>query len=111
MIAKGLPLTTRKARFIKFMLDEIFPGCRLPTPDMVPDHAAKAGYTCTRVQQLQSHYSRTLDMWSAGLRAHKDEAIALQSEEVYKRYDRYLSGGAELFHEGYLDIAQYTLEK
>jgi cyclopropane-fatty-acyl-phospholipid synthase len=29
MIAKGLPLTMRKARFIKFMLDEIFPGCRL----------------------------------------------------------------------------------
>ena len=39
------------------------------------------------------------------------EAIALQGEEIYNRYDRYLSGGAELFHEGYLDIAQYTLEK
>jgi cyclopropane-fatty-acyl-phospholipid synthase len=52
-----------------------------------------------------------LDAWSAGLRAHKDEAIALQGEVVYNRYDRYLSGGAQLFHEGYLDCAQYTLEK
>jgi Mycolic acid cyclopropane synthetase len=41
----------------------------------------------------------------------RDEANALQGEDVYNRYDRYLSGGAQLFHEGYLDIAQYTLEK
>lgn len=111
MTARGLPLTLRLAHFIKFMVEEIFPGCRLPTVDMVPDYAAKAGYTCTRVHQLQSHYSRTLDMWSAGLREHKDEAIALQGEEVYNRYDKYLTGCAKLFHEGYLDIAQYTLEK
>jgi len=111
MIAKGLPLTLEGAHFVKFMLTEIFPGCRLPTLDMVPDHAAKAGYTCTRIHQLQSHYCKTLDMWSAALKAHKDEAIALQGEKVYNRYDRYLSGCAERFHDGYLDIAQYTLEK
>jgi len=52
-----------------------------------------------------------LDMWSAALREHKDEAIALQGEVVYNRYDRYLSGCAKAFHEGYIDIAQYTLEK
>ncbi|MGO9651633.1 cyclopropane mycolic acid synthase family methyltransferase, partial [Mycobacterium sp.] len=111
MIAKGLPLTFELARFTKFMLDEIFPGCRLPTLDMVPDYAAKAGYTCTRVQQLQSSYVKTLDMWTAALREHKDEAIALQGEAVYNRYDRYLSGSAKRFRDGYLDIAQYTLEK
>ena len=111
MTARGLPLTFELARFAKFMLDEIFPGCRLPTVDMVPDYSAKAGYTCTRIHQLQAHYCRTMDEWSRNLRAHKDEAIALQGEEVYKRYDKYLTGCARLFHEGYLDIAQYTLEK
>ncbi|HME74232.1 MAG TPA: class I SAM-dependent methyltransferase, partial [Mycobacterium sp.] len=44
-------------------------------------------------------------------REHKDEAIALQGEVVYNRYDRYLSGCAKRFRDGYLDIAQYTLEK
>ena len=111
MTARGLPITLELARFAKFMLTEIFPGCRLPTLEMVPDHAAKAGYTCTLVQQMQSHYCKTLDMWSAGLKAHKDEAIALQGQVVYDRYDRYLTGCAKLFHQGYLDIAQYTLEK
>ncbi|MGH3726540.1 MAG: cyclopropane mycolic acid synthase family methyltransferase [Mycobacterium sp.] len=111
MTAKGLPLTFELARFIKFMVDEIFPGCRLPTLDMVPDYSAKAGFTCSRIQQLQSHYSKTLDMWSAALRDHKDEAIALQGEVIYNRYDRYLSGCAQAFHKGYIDIAQYTLEK
>ena len=111
MIARGLPLTITKAKFIKFMLDEIFPGCRLPTLDMVPDYSAKAGYTCTRIHQLQRHYSRTMDEWTKNLRAHRDEAIALQGKEMYERWDHYLSGCAQLFHEGYLDIAQYTLEK
>jgi cyclopropane-fatty-acyl-phospholipid synthase len=111
MTANGLPLTLELARFAKFMLDEIFPGCRLPSDDMVPAHAAKAGYTCTRIQKMQSHYCKTLDMWSEALKAHKAEAIELQGEVVYNRYDRYLSGCANLFHKGYLDIAQYTLEK
>ena len=111
MTARGLPLTLRLAHFAKFMLTEIFPGCRLPTVDMVPDYAAKAGYSCTRVQELQSHYCKTLDAWAAALKAHKDEAIALQGEVVYDRYDRYLTGCAQLFHDGYLSIAQYTLEK
>ena len=31
----------------------------------------------TRVQSLQPHYAKTLDMWSAALEAHKDEAIAI----------------------------------
>ncbi len=111
MVARGLPLTITKAKFIKFMVDEIFPGCRLPTVDMVPDYAAKAGYTTTRVHQLQRHYSRTMDEWTKNLRAHRDQAIALQGKEMYERWDHYLSGCAQLFHEGYLDIAQYTLEK
>ncbi|MGH3561746.1 MAG: class I SAM-dependent methyltransferase, partial [Mycobacterium sp.] len=35
MIEKGLPLTIGLARFVKFMLTEIFPSCRLPSIDMV----------------------------------------------------------------------------
>jgi cyclopropane-fatty-acyl-phospholipid synthase len=111
MIEKGLPLTIERARFVKFMLTEIFPSCRLPTIDMVESHSTKAGFTCTRIQQLQPHYTKTLDMWAAALKEHRDEAIAIQDEVVYERYMKYLTGGAKAFREGYIDIAQFTLEK
>jgi len=53
---------------------------------------------------------RTLGSWAKALEAHKDEAIALQSEEVHQRYMHYLTGCRELFRDGYTDC-QFTLEK
>jgi cyclopropane-fatty-acyl-phospholipid synthase len=108
---RKLPLTMRHARFLKFILEEIFPGGRLPTVAMVELHAARVGFKITRIHRLQLHYARTLDMWAAALEAHRDEAIAIQSEEVYDRYMKYLTGCAERFRDGYLDLCQFTLEK
>ena len=90
-------------------LTEIFPGGQLPPIEMVKEHSAKAGFTLTRRQSLQPHYAKTLDIWAAALEAHQDEAIAIQSEEVYERYMRYLTGCAELFRTGYIDVNQFTL--
>jgi cyclopropane fatty-acyl-phospholipid synthase-like methyltransferase len=107
----NLPLTMSLIRFVKFMMDEIFPGGQLPSIPMVEEHAAKAGFRVTRVQPLQPHYARTLDLWAEALEAHKDEAIAVQSEEVYDRYMKYLTGCAELFRDRYTNVCQFTLEK
>ncbi|AKK26201.1 cyclopropane mycolic acid synthase family methyltransferase [Mycobacterium sp. EPa45] len=111
MTEKGLPLTFEIARFVKFMLTEIFPGGRLPTVEKVEEHATKAGFNLTRVQSLQPHYARTLDCWSAALEANRDKAIEVQSEEVYERYMKYLTGCAHGFRVGYIDVDQFTLEK
>ena len=108
---RKLALTMRHARFVKFILEEIFPGGRLPSVAMVEEHATRVGFTVARIHRLQLHYARTLDMWAAALEAHKDEAIAIQSEEVYDRYMKYLTGCAELFRDGYTDLCQFTLEK
>jgi cyclopropane-fatty-acyl-phospholipid synthase len=109
--AKKLPLTMSNVRFIKFIMDEIYPGGRLPLASMVRQHATTAGFTVTREQHLQPHYARTLDTWTANLEAHKDEAIAITSEEVYERFHKYLAGCADLFRNGYTDVAQFTCEK
>jgi cyclopropane-fatty-acyl-phospholipid synthase len=111
MADRGIPLTFEVARFAKFIFTEIFPGGRLPTPEKVEEHAAPAGFTLTRRQSLQLHYARTLDTWAAALEAHKDEAIAVQSQEVYDRYMHYLTGCARGFRVGYIDVNQFTLEK
>ena len=108
---RGLPLTMKIVRFVKFIMEEIFPGGRLPKVARVEEHATKVGFDVTRVQSLRLHYARTLDQWATALASHKDEAIAIQSEEVYDRYARYLTGCAELFREGYIDVCQFTCEK
>ena len=108
---RGLPITMQKLRFFKFIMDEIFPGGDLPQACAVTDHATKAGFEVKLVQPLRLHYAKTLDIWSAALRARKDEAIAIQSQEIYDRYMKYLTGCADLFREGYTDVAQFTLTK
>jgi cyclopropane-fatty-acyl-phospholipid synthase len=109
--AKKLPLTMSRVRFIKFIMDEIYPGGRLPLASMVKDHAVKAGYTVTREQHLQPHYVKTLDTWARNLESKKDEAIAITNEEIYERFLKYLDGCADLFRQGYTDVVQFTLEK
>jgi len=111
MADRKIPLTFEVARFVKFILTEIFPGGRLPSIEKVEEYATPAGFTLTRRQSLQLHYARTLDCWAEALEAHKDEAIAVQSEEVYDRYMHYLTGCARGFRMGYIDVHQFTLAK
>jgi cyclopropane-fatty-acyl-phospholipid synthase len=107
----GIPISFELARFVKFIMTEIFPGGRLPSIPMVEERAAEGGFTVSRVQRLQPHYAKTLDIWAAALEARKDEAIAIQSEEVYERYMKYLTGCAKLFRQGQTDVCQFTCEK
>jgi cyclopropane-fatty-acyl-phospholipid synthase len=109
--ARGLKMTMSLLRFIQFIMREIFPGGRLPAVADVEEYATKAGFQVARVQPLRLHYARTLDNWAASLQAKKDEAVAIQSEEVYERYMRYLTGCADLFRNGYTDVCQFTLVK
>jgi cyclopropane-fatty-acyl-phospholipid synthase len=109
--AQGLPLTHEIVHFTQFILAEIFPGGWLPTVPVVEEHSAAAGFKMTRIQSLQLHYARTLETWAAALEANKEQALALQSEKVYDRYMKYLTGCAKLFRQGYTDIDQFTLEK
>jgi cyclopropane-fatty-acyl-phospholipid synthase len=109
--AKGLPLTHEIVHFTQFILAEIFPGGWLPTPASVEEYAGAAGFKLTRIQSLQLHYAKTLELWAAALEANKPKAIAIQSAEVYDRYMKYLTGCAKLFRQGYTDVDQFTLEK
>ncbi|MGD1171828.1 cyclopropane mycolic acid synthase family methyltransferase [Mycobacterium seoulense] len=111
VMERGIPLTMEMAKFMRFIVTDIFPGGRLPTIETVVEHATKVGFTVSRVQSLQSDFAKTLDFWSGALEAHRDEAIAIQSEAVYERYMKYLTGCAKVFRMGYVDCNQFTLEK
>jgi cyclopropane-fatty-acyl-phospholipid synthase len=108
---RGIPMSMEAARFAMFIAKEIFPGGQLPTIKAVEELAAAAGFTLARVQSLQPHYARTLQTWADALGARRDAAIAVQTEEVYDRYMKYLTGCAEMFRKGYIDVNQFTLHK
>jgi cyclopropane-fatty-acyl-phospholipid synthase len=111
VMQRGIPLTMEMAKFIKFIVTDIFPGGRLPMIETIEEHSAKVGFKISRVQSLQTDFARTLDLWTEALEARRDEAIAIQSEDVYERYMKYLTGCAKAFRMGYIDCNQFTLEK
>ncbi len=107
----GIAITMSDLRFMRFIAQEIFPGGAVPSTEDVVDFSGAAGFSCTQIQHLSPHYPRTLDTWAANLVAHREEAIAVASEEVYERYLRYLTGCADFFRRGITEVAQFTLTK
>lgn len=107
----GITVTMSDLRFFRFLATEIFPGGGMCGETDIVDNAKAAGFWVDEIQYLQPHYARTLDIWADNLQANRDTAIAIQSEEVYDRFMRYLTGCAGLFRKGISNVAQYTLIK
>ncbi len=108
---RGVKVTMSDLRFLHFLGKEIFPGGGMCGEADIVDNATASGFSVGEIQYLQSHYARTLDMWAENLEANREQAIAIQSEVVYDRFIRYLTGCAGLFRKGISNVAQYTLTK
>lgn len=106
--AQGLEVTPEFVQFVKFLYKEIFPGGFLARSDAIVARAEKAGFEVDRVHSLQQDYARTLTIWADNLAARRAEAIAMRSEEDFDRYMRYLTGCAEYFRSGHIDVCQYS---
>jgi cyclopropane-fatty-acyl-phospholipid synthase len=109
--ARGKKLTFETARFIKFILTEIFPGGRLPSTGMMVEHGEKAGFVVPEPLSLRESYVKTLRIWGDALEANKDKAIEIQSEEVYERYMKYLRGCEHYFSDEIIDVSLVTYLK
>jgi cyclopropane-fatty-acyl-phospholipid synthase len=107
----GIKLTISDLKFMKFIGEEIFPGGQLPAVEDIEKLADGSGFTLERIHLLRPHYAKTLDMWAANLEAAKEQAIAMQGQEVYDRYMKYLTGCADFFRRGITNIGQFTLVK
>jgi len=108
---RGKKLTFETARFIKFIMTEIFPGGRLPSTQMMVDHGEKAGFIVPEPLSLRPHYIQTLRLWGDTLESNRDRAIEITSEEVYERYMKYLRGCEHYFTDEMLDCSLVTYLK
>lgn len=111
MHENGVKLTMNDIRFMKFIGEVIFPGGQLPSVEDLLKLAPDAGFSVEKVQLLQPHYARTLNMWAANLEANRDRAIEIQSEEIYDRYMHYLTGCENFFRKGICNVGQFTCVK
>jgi cyclopropane-fatty-acyl-phospholipid synthase len=108
---RGKKLTFDLARFIKFMITEIFPGGRIPSTQMMIDHGEKAGFVVPEAMSLRNHYIKTLGIWADALERNKEAAIAATDEENYNRYMRYLKGCQFYFIDETIDVSLVTYLK
>jgi cyclopropane-fatty-acyl-phospholipid synthase len=108
---RGKKLTFELARFVKFIITEIFPGGRLPTTQMMIEHGEKAGFIVPEARSLRTHYIKTLGLWADALERNKDKAIAATDEENYHRYMRYLKGCQYYFIDESIDVSLVTYLK
>jgi cyclopropane-fatty-acyl-phospholipid synthase len=104
MAARGKKLSFETARFIKFIITEIFPGGRLPSAEMMVEHGEKAGFVVPESLSLRPHYIKTLHIWGDALEANREKAIEITSQEVYDRYMKYLRGCEHYFTDEMLDV-------
>ena len=106
---QGIELKQQDVRFARFIKREIFPGGQLCAPERVESLARQNGFDVHHVQSLRLHYARTLDCWAERLSLSRQEAVALTSQLVYDRYEKYLTGCSEQFRKGTIDVMQFTL--
>jgi cyclopropane-fatty-acyl-phospholipid synthase len=111
MAARGKKITFETARFIKFIITEIFPGGRLPTTAMMVEHGEQAGFVVPEALSLRPHYIKTLRIWGDTLESNRDKAIEVTSQEVYDRYMKYLRGCEHYFTDEMLDVSLVTYLK
>jgi cyclopropane-fatty-acyl-phospholipid synthase len=107
----GIPITMTDLKFMRFIAKEIFPGGSVPCDEDVINYSRDAGFSVDEKQLLSPDYVRTLDTWAEALQAHRDQAIAVTSEEVYDRYMKYLTGCSDFFQRGICEVGQFTLTK
>jgi cyclopropane-fatty-acyl-phospholipid synthase len=106
---QGIEYTQEDVHFAKFIRDEIFPGGQLCVPDRIKSFAQRSGFDVYHVQSLRLHYARTLEIWAEHLSLAKEQAIGLTSQTVYDRYQKYLTGCAEQFRKGTIDVMQFCM--
>jgi hydroxy mycolic acid synthase MmaA4 len=111
LTSRGKKLTFELARFIKFMITEIFPGGRIPTAQMMVEHGEKAGFVVPECLSLRTHYIKTLGIWADALERNKEKAIEVTDEQNYHRYMRYLRGCQYYFIDESIDVNLVTYLK
>ncbi|MCY0947565.1 MULTISPECIES: class I SAM-dependent methyltransferase [Streptomyces] len=97
MTAEALPMTRGLLDDLKFLQRSEFEGCHIPHLSEL-SAAAEGLFEIDEVVNERESFAMACRAWLVLLAERRDEAVALEGEEVVSRFERYL------------DIFAYTLE-
>ena len=108
----GMPLTFTVARFVKFILTEIFPGGRLPTVSNWSVNARRASrFPSDPGTVLQAPLRADTRLVGGGVGGASAEGDRRAVAGGLRPLHHYLTGCAHGFRVGYIDVNQFTLQK
>lgn len=87
---------------LKFLLREEFEGCHLPYLHELAS-ATQGLFEWTDVYQDRTWFARACRVWLEHLADRRDEAVAMEGEDVVARFERYLDVFAYMFEDGYFN--------
>jgi cyclopropane-fatty-acyl-phospholipid synthase len=103
MISLGRPPKGREMLHrMTGVLQDVFEGTRAPYLAELAT-ATQGIFEVTSLTNDRLDCSRTMRVWLERLRERRDEAVALESEDVVARFERYLETCVLLFGEGYFN--------
>lgn len=89
----------------------IFPGGYLPTLTELTEHATNTGLTILHVENLRSHYAKTLEHWATNFEGVRQQVEKMYDEEFVRMWRLYLLGSQAGFTWGGLHLWQLVLTK
>jgi len=95
-----------------FMGEHVFPGADASCPmGWVTTHLERAGFEVQRVQNLGSHYSKTLAHWLQEWRLSKDSIAAKYGEQAWRRWEVFLAWSVRIARQGSSTVFMITATK
>lgn len=94
----------------RFIVDEVFPDSELPRLADIA-LAAEMELEIEKVRNDRDDYVKTLRAWFDRLRAQRADAVAVSSEEVVARSERYLRMFAYSFELGAFTLLRLTMRR
>jgi cyclopropane-fatty-acyl-phospholipid synthase len=95
-----------------FIQRYIFPGGMLPSPTVLHQETARAGFALIEGPRFSSSYARTLALWQERFQAAWPSIAALGFDRRFKRmWEYYLAYCEAGFRAGTLDVGLYRLER
>jgi cyclopropane-fatty-acyl-phospholipid synthase len=94
----------------RFIVDDVFPESELPRLADIA-RAAEMELEIEKVRNDRGDYVKTLRAWFDRLRARRADAVAVSSEEVVARTERYLRTFAYSFELGAFTLLRLTMRR
>lgn len=95
-----------------FMMEHVFPGADASLNiGWVSTQLEKAGFEIQRVNNLGTHYSKTLDQWLKVWRANKENTVKKYGEVSYRRWEVFLAWSVRVARQGSSTVFMITATK